>query len=234
MKTVLITGANKGIGFATAKKFAQMGYNVILTGRSEDRLKKAIEKLNYEKADMMVWDISNVKIAKEKVEEAHKLFGDIDVFVNNAGIVTGRQILEEDETSWDMTMQTNLKGTYFALMEQAKYMIDNNIKGHIVMVGSLMGFTAKANAYSISKWGVRGMVYGAAKGLAPYGICVNGVAPGETATEILGQKEGEFVKINTPRGFRAMPNEIAEDIFYLSQSDNLIGTIICSDGGASL
>lgn len=239
MKTVLITGANKGIGFATAKKFAEAGYKVILSGRNSEKLKDAIQKLNYKNAYPLIWDISNTQIAEQKVKEADKNFGQIDIFINNAGIVTdhdinGCRMLGESEESWDMTMQINLKGTYFALQKQAKYMIENNIKGHIVIIGSLMGFTARADAYSISKWGIRGLIYGAAKELAPYGICVNGIAPGQTATEILRQKENDFVKINSPRGYRAMPSEIANDIYHLATSNNLIGTIINSDGGESL
>lgn len=239
MKTVLITGANKGIGFATAKKFLESGFTVVLAGRNLEKLNNAIQKLDYENAFPFVWDISNTAIAEQKVKEAAKNFGQIDIFIDNAGIVTdhdlnGCKMLGESEESFDTTMQTNLKGTYFAVQKQAKYMIENNIKGHIVVVDSLMGFTSKADAYSISKWGIRGMIYGAAKELAPYGICVNGVAPGETATEILHQKENEFVKINSPRGYRSMPCEIANDIFYLATSNNLIGTIINSDGGASL
>ena len=85
--TVLITGANKGIGFATAKLFHANGYNVILCGRNAERLQKAKETLG-ENAEILIWDISDVAIAREKMKQAHTLFGDIDVFINNAGIVS--------------------------------------------------------------------------------------------------------------------------------------------------
>lgn len=239
MKTVLITGANKGIGFAAAKKFSAAGYKVIIAGRDAGRLNAAYERLGKPSGGTLVWDIAEIGQAVARLEEAHERFGEIDTAVNNAGIVTdldmsGCRMLGESEESWDETMLINLKGTYFAMQAEARYMISRGIRGHIVVVDSLMGFAAKADAYSVSKWGVRGMIYGAAKELAPHGICVNGVAPGETATEILRQKEGEPVKIRSPRGCRAMPGEIADDILYLASSDNLIGTIIQSDGGASL
>lgn len=120
MKTVLITGANKGIGFATAKKFLEAGFAVILAGRSSEKLNSAIQKLDYKNAYPFVWDISNTDIAEQKIKEAAENFGQIDIFIDNAGIVTyhdldGCKMLGETEESWDTTMQTNLKGTYFAV-----------------------------------------------------------------------------------------------------------------------
>ena len=113
-------------------------------------------------------------------------------------------------------------------------MIKNAIKGHIVNICSEMGFRAASDAYSISKWGVRGMTLGIARSLARHQIVVNAVAPGETATEILCQKEGEPIAMASPRGIRAMPHEIANAIYVLATDDNMIGTILQTDGGRSL
>lgn len=238
MKTVLITGANKGIGFATAKKFHENGYNIILAGRDEKHILDAEKKIKGN-VNHIIWDIADYLESDRIVNDAHGLFGDIDVFVNNAGIVTdtnmsGSGMLKETPQSWNSTIDINLTGTFFAVQAELKYMIENKIKGHIVNVCSEMAFRARADAYTISKWGVRGMTYGASLEAAPYGIIINGIAPGETATEILRQKEGEPFKIKSPRGERAMPSEIADDIFYLSQSKNIIGSILNSDGGRSV
>ena len=113
-------------------------------------------------------------------------------------------------------------------------MIANSIKGHMVNVCSEMGFRAAPDAYGISKWGVRGLTMGAGKSLAALGIVVNGIAPGETATEILHQEEGIAKEIASPRGIQAKPEEIAEAVFFLSQSRNIIGEILVSDGGRRL
>lgn len=239
MKTVLITGANKGIGFACAKKFLSEGCRVILSGRSEENLLKAKARLSDERVKIHLWDIADAENAREAIETAHTLFGNIDTFINNAGIVrrlpTGPlSLLTETPETWDATMNTNLRGTFFALQAEAKYMIEKGIKGHIVNVCSEMGFRAARNAYGVSKWGVRSLTLGAAKMLADHGIVLNAVAPGETATEILGQKEGERVEINSPRGFRAMPEEIAASIFHLANDENAIGAIYLTDGGRSL
>ena len=237
---VLITGANKGIGFATAKLFYEKGYSVILCGRNEERLKNAREKLG-ENAKILLWDISDVSVAKQKVREAHSLFGKIDVFINNAGIVVPednrncyKNFFQKTEEGWDATMNVNLKGTFFALQAQAEYMADNKIQGNIVTVCSEMGFRPADSPYGVSKWGVRGMIMGAGKLLAPLDIVVNGIAPGETATEILLQEEGVVKEISSPRGIQATPDEIAEGIYFLANSRNIIGTILVSDGGRSL
>lgn len=85
MKTVLITGANKGIGFASAKKFLNEGYNVIITGRNEERLSDAISRLGGVNCDCILWDAARVGDAESAIAAAHEKFGDIHVFVNNAG-----------------------------------------------------------------------------------------------------------------------------------------------------
>jgi 3-oxoacyl-[acyl-carrier protein] reductase len=113
-------------------------------------------------------------------------------------------------------------------------MIERSIKGNIVNICSEMGFRPAANAYGISKWGVRAMTEGIATNLAKYGIVVNGVAPGETATEILRQAENEIQEIDSPRGIQATPDEIAEAVYFMANSKNIIGEILVSDGGRRL
>lgn len=237
---VLVTGGSKGIGFATAKLFCDCGEKVIISGRNEERLKTAKNKLG-KNAEYLVWDVSDISCAEEMIAKADTFFGCVEVFVNNAGIVCADDIgenavgfLDKTETGWDATMDINLKGLFFALQAEAKYMINKKIKGNIVNVCSEMGFRPAPFAYGISKWGVRGMTMGVAKELAPFGIVLNGIAPGETATEILCQKEWDVKKIASPRGVQATPKEIAEGICFLAKSRNIIGEILVSDGGRRL
>ena len=239
MKTVLITGGNKGIGFASAKKFLENGYRVIISGRSEERLKDAVIRLGSENCGYVVWDMMDISAIRPAIQKAHELFGNIDIFVNNAGIVseediTGKDFLEKTEAAWDETMTINLKAVFFSLQAETLYMKEHHIQGNIVNVCSEMGFRAANDAYRISKWGVRGMTMGIAKTISQYGIVLNGVAPGQTATEIFRREEGELFKLNTPRGQRAMPDEIAECIYFLANSRNIIGEILVSDGGERL
>jgi NAD(P)-dependent dehydrogenase (short-subunit alcohol dehydrogenase family) len=237
---VLITGANKGIGFSVAKLFQSKGYKVIIAGRNEQRLISAKEKLG-ENVDYVVWDVAAVKTSPIVIQKAHSIWGNIDIFINNAGIVcsddNGEKAVDffsKTEAGWDETMNINLKGMFFALQAEAAYMKDNAIKGNIVNVCSEMGFRPAPFAYGISKWGVRGMTMGLGKDLAHLGIVINGIAPGETATEILHQEEGVVKSIASPRGIQATPDEIANDIYFLSQSRNIIGEILVSDGGRRL
>lgn len=236
----LITGATRGIGLATAKLFLKNGYRVIITGRNEERL-RSVKKSLGENASFLVWDASNTKYAKTAVSKAHSIYGNIDVFVNNAGIVSSEDcgseavgFFEKSEKCWDETLNTNLKGCFFAIQAEGDYMRQLKIQGNIVNVCSEMGFKPAAFAYGISKWGVRGLTQGAAIELARYGIVVNAVAPGETATEIIHQPEGEIRKISSPRGIQSSPEEIAADIFFLAQSRNIIGEVLVSDGGRRL
>lgn len=236
----LITGGSRGIGFATAKLFIKNGYSVIISGRNEESLKKSVNILG-NNARYIVWDVAEIPLAKEKIRISHSFFGNIDIFVNNAGIVSEDDIgpnsvgfFEKTEKCFDETISINLKGMFFALQAEAEYMRNFNICGNIVNVCSEMGFRPAPFAYGISKWGVRGMTMGIARELAPYGIVLNGIAPGETATEILRQKEGEIKKISSPRGIQSTPEEIAQAIYFLSQSRNIIGEILLSDGGRSL
>lgn len=238
MKTVLITGGNKGIGFATAKEFLENNYNVIIAGRNEEKLKSATEKLGG-KVKYIVWDVTNFSLDSYIINMAHELFGDIDTFINNAGIVTdedisGTHFFNMTEKSWDDTMDTNLKGLFFALQAEAKYMSENKISGHIVNVCSEMSFRVAYNPYGISKWGALGLTKGLAKRLISENIILNGIAPGETATEILRQEEGMQFKNNSLRGERAMPYEVAKEIYFLATSKNIIGGVLLSDGGRSL
>lgn len=235
IKTVLITGGNKGIGFATAKLFAENGYNVILAGRNKEHLKNAVESIGKEKCSYVLWNCGKVDDIEPAIKSAHSIFGNIDIFVNNAGIVTDdiftKSFFEKEEEPWDEIMNVNLKGVFFAVQKEAKYMLEHNIKGNIVNVCSEMGFRGACDAYAVSKWGVRGLTEGLGKLLAEHSIVLNGIAPGETATEIIKQKEGEIKKIDSPRGIQASPREIAEGIYFLARSRNIIGETLISDGG---
>ncbi len=242
-KTVLITGANKGIGFAAAEKFLGEGCNVIISGRNPERLAEALKKLDCERCRTVVWDVTDVKSNDCVIAEAHRLFGGIDTFVNNAGIVSREDMdesyssvgfLNKTEAEWDRTMDTNLKGMFFAIQSEARYMIAHGIHGHIVNLCSEVAFVFKESMYTISKWGVRAMTGGLAPTLAAHGIVLNAVAPGETSTEILYQKENELYRNDSPRGVRALPREIASAIYFLANDENTIGTVLLSDGGHSL
>ena len=239
-KTVLITGGSKGIGFVSAEKLLKDGKNVIITGRHEKQLEEAVRKLSGH-VKYKVWDVGDIENVKTYFAEAVKLFGKIDVVINNAGILSDSDLANDffsvTPEQWDRVEIVNLKGLFFICQCAASFMIQNGIKGHIVNVCSEMGFRPVWYPYGISKWGVRGLTYGLGHLLASHGIVVNGVAPGHTATDLVKWNENESLELDSiPRGCMATPEEIAELICFLASdaANNIMGEIVISDGARHL
>ena len=243
-KNAIVTGGSRGIGFAIAKKLAEEGARVIITGRKEQSLVQACDKLGIteNKVDYIVWDITDIEHCRPKIEQAATQLGSpIDILINNAGVLTKNDFnmnyLDLTPDEWDCVMDTNLKATYFICQNMAKHMLKNNIRGHIVNIASEMGIRPACVSYGISKWGVVGMTKGLGKMLAPRGIVVNGIAPGAITTDMMNWKEGDPVVRESHANKRfGFPEEIANLAAFLCSSygDNIIGEIVTSDGGSSL
>lgn len=202
-KIALITGGTTGIGFEIAKAFIHNGASVIITGRNENRINVAVEQLKKETQDDKiiirggVLDNSDVSKMEESWNNILKLIGKdrkIDILVNNAGVISKTHFGNTDENDYDLVMNTNLKGTYFLSEIVSKYMIENNIKGNILNISSSSALRPAVSAYSMTKWAIHGLTLGMAKKLSQYGIVVNSIAPGPTATKML-QSDG-IVNIN--------------------------------------
>ena len=136
-------------------------------------------------------------------------------------------------------MGTNLKGTYFLSRVFARYMIKNKIQGNILNIGSSSCLRPAASAYTLTKWGVRGMTLGLAKALIPYGIVVNGIAPGPTSTPMHVHgiyKPGEDLTSQTPVGRDATPEEIANFavVMISGMGRMIVGDMVYMTGGAGL
>lgn len=134
-------------------------------------------------------------------------------------------------------LDTNLKGTAFLSRTVARYMIENKIQGNILNIASSSSLRPAISAYTLSKWGIRGLTLGLAKALIPYGIVVNGIAPGPTATPMLLPDGGEDIGNDTlPGGRYAMPEEIANMAVVLvsGMGRTVVGDIVYMTGGAGL
>lgn len=239
-RVALITGAARGIGFAAAKRFVESGHAVILAGRSETGLKAAQEKIGGS-TKILPWDITDIAAIPAKVKEAIALFGKLDVWVNCAGYLSDscrkNDFFAVRPEEWDAVMNTNVKSVFFICQEVLRYMIDNKIEGHVVNVCSEMAFRPIWYPYGVSKWGLRGLTNGLGRIMAPYGITVNGVAPGQTATEMMGCKPGDPLdEPSIPRGIMSTPDEIASVIHFLGSEEakNIMGEIVISDGARHL
>ena len=233
-KVALITGGSGGIGMAIAKSLLESGCRVIIAGTNEQKLKKCVDTLSAD-AKYLVINMNDSASFALKIKEAASIFGNIQLFVSSAGVHSeGLDFLNMTEKEYDRVMNINLKGTYFFSQSVAKYLIDNKLKGKLLLVSSSRGSEPAWSPYGISKWGLNGMVKGLAKELFPYGINVNAIAPGSTATSLLGYKNGESIYTDDNSESRMiMPEEIGNlTNLLLSDAGNMInGEIIHISSG---
>lgn len=241
-RVALITGGTSGIGFHIAKAFLNSGATVIITGRTESRIGQACDMLRSsagcaDKVYGYALDNTCVERFVPALQEMSSQWNlEIDILVNNAGVLGG-DISNADEGQYDVIMDTNLKGAFFLSQAIGRYMKQKNIAGNILNIASSSSFRPASSAYTMSKWGLRGLTLGLAKSFSPYGIVVNGVAPGPTATPMLlkGKKDDLAFERN-PLGRFALPEEIANMAVFLvsDMGRTIIGDIVCMTGGAGL
>lgn len=170
----------------------------------------------------------------EKVEE--KGISYVDILVNNAGVnYKGMPNVIEEE--YDIVLDTNLKGVFFLSQMFGKYLVKNKIQGNILNVASASSLRPADSAYTVSKWGVRGLTLGLAKSLAKYGITVNGIAPGPTATPMMiHEKTDDMYLDRLPLGRYIMPEEISNMAVMLvsNMGKSIMGDIVYMTGGAGV
>lgn len=238
-RTALITGGSSGIGFAIARKFLQAGAIVIITGRNEDKIAVSVKSLKKEglgKVYGIKMDMTQVSSIVSGFASIRELVGDniIDILVNNAGI-NGSGFLSCTEEEYDNVLDTNLKGPFFLTQSFVKYLLEKQQQGNILNIVSSSGIRPAYNSYTISKWGFRGFTEGIARMLAPYGIVVNGIAPGPTATSMQGKfSENDEITLNANlAGRMALPHEIADMAVMLVSNScrTIIGDIVYMSGG---
>lgn len=185
-KTVLVTGAAKGIGKAIALAFAKQGCNIVLNYRSNvsDDTIKEIEAYNV-KCMPLQGDVSDFATAAEIVKKAKKEFGTVDVLVNNAGITKDMLLMRMSEEQFDSVIQTNLKGTFNMIRHVSSVMLKQR-SGAIINMSSVVGVTGNAGQanYAASKAGVIGLTKATAKELAARGVTCNAIAPGFVETDM--------------------------------------------------
>lgn len=247
-KVALITGGSSGIGLAVAKAFRDSGANVVIAGTNEEHLKNALSKLNTGRsgggiyggdryAKGIIIDVREVETLPDKVKDAAALFEEnrIDILVNSAGLVSRQDFWDTDEDGYDAIMDTNARGTFFMSRAVANMMIEKKIRGHILNVTSSSALRPAWTPYQISKWAVKGLTLGLADLMIPHGIVVNAIAPGPTATPMLGKKEGDSIfEPHTPSGRFSMPEEIASlAVFMVSGAgDMIVGDTVYMTGGS--
>lgn len=235
-KVALITGGSSGIGLAIAKAFVKSGAKVIIAGTNKKKLDDAVAKIG-ENVKAIVIDVRDIKKIHSKIDEAVSLYEEnrIDILVNSAGVVTKHDFWNTDLMEYDAIMDTNAKGTFFMSQEVGKLMVKNGIKGHILNVTSSSALRPAWTPYQMSKWAVTGLTKGLADIMIQHGIVVNAIAPGPTATPMLGKENSDNIyEPYTPCHRFAMPEELASlAVFMVSDAGNMIvGDTVYMTGGS--
>ena len=241
-KKALITGGTSGIGYAIAKEFLNNGACVVICGREKEKIEAAKEKLIQEclceehRINILDLDLSCVSEMRSILK---KFLCDkrIDIFVNNAGINGGELFPNTSEEDYDRVLNINLKGMYFISQEIAQYMIDNGIHGNILNITSSSALRPGISPYILSKWGERSLTLGMAKKYLPYGIVVNGLAPGSTLTPMLKHAEEEDMNLEySPIKRYIAPEEIASlaTVLVSGLGRIIVGDTIYATGGAGV
>lgn len=246
-RTALITGGTTGIGYSIAKLFLINGANVIITGRDQKKidrsikeLKKYLNKQHHNDIFGFEMDISDTKNINSHFEKIVDYLENIqiDILVNNAGVILGANIGETKIEDYEKCMQTNLEGMYFLSQSFFEYMKKNKLKGNILNVLSSSSMRPAVKPYTLSKWGAKGLTIGMAKKFIEYGIVVNGIAPGPTATPMLiDELDGDNLFLNSSPSKRYVTSEeIANGALFLVSDlgKMVVGDILYMTGGAGI
>lgn len=241
-KNILITGGGSGIGLATAKRCIESGAKVVITGRNEEKLEKAIRLIGGD-IDYVVWDVTETKRIADVIKQCETFFGGaITGLVNNAGFDERREFYEVDESFFDSIINVHLRAVYFLTQEIVKHMQANEVQGSICMITSQSALINDFRPYNLAKAAVNNYVQGIAKyGMANGRIRCNAVAPGVVSTDLYTEfteirNSGNTYKGNLPDKRFKRAEEIAEIVqFCLSDlSKCMTGQILVCDGGKAI
>jgi NAD(P)-dependent dehydrogenase (short-subunit alcohol dehydrogenase family) len=222
-KIAVVTGGNSGIGYATAQYFKEAGANVVITGRSADRVAKAAADLGVKG---IVADVTDLSAIDSLVAQVKNEFGKIDVLFVNAGVFNPAPVGQISEEMFDMQMGINFKGAVFTT---EKFLPIINDGGSIINLSSINAYTGMPNTaiYAASKAALNAYTRTASTELAPRKIRVNSVNPGPTYTPIFGKTGMAEDQLNEFAG--AMQNRIPLKRFGQPEDIAKLVTFLASD-----
>jgi 3-oxoacyl-[acyl-carrier protein] reductase len=241
-KVCIITGAARGIGHATAMKFAREGAKVIVCDLDRSTVDAAVDDVRNAggEAHGFVVDVTAPASIQAMVDAVMQRYGRIDVLVNNAGIVQDAQLLKMREDQFDRVIDVNLKGTYNCTKAIAAIMVEQG-SGVILNASSIVGIYGNFGQtnYAATKFGVIGMVKTWARELGRKGIRANAICPGFIETPILSKMPAKIIEMmadRVPLGRLGRPDEIAATYAWLASSEAsyINGAVIEVSGGATL
>lgn len=238
-KNVFVTGSTRGIGLAIAHRFASLGANIVLNGRSEIS-KDLIDSFNDcgVKVIAISGDVSQFDDAKRMVDEAIAELGSVDILVNNAGITNDKLMLKMTETDFESVLKVNLTGAFNMTQSVLKPMTRAR-QGAIINLSSVVGLrgnVGQAN-YAASKAGLIGFTKSVAREVASRGIRVNAIAPGfieSDMTDAIPEKMQEAILAGIPMKRIGKAEEVATVASFLAEQEYLTGQVIAIDGGMAM
>ena len=236
MKTAVITGASRGIGAAAARAFSKAGYNVVINYNKSEKEAFALCK-ELENAVTVKADVSTEEGASLLISEAARVFGGVDVLVNNAGEALCKMVADTSLSEWKRLFAVNVESTFLCSKFASEYMVRQKC-GRIINVSSMWGVKGASveAAYSASKAAVIGFTKALARELGPSGITVNAVAPGVIDTDMnahLSDADKRALCDETPLCRIGTPEEVAAAILWLASDEASFVTaqVLGVDGG---
>lgn len=238
-KTVIITGASSGIGFAIAQAYLERGANVVGNARSIDRLEAAAAQPGHPANFVGVaGDIADPATAKALFAQAIDTFGKVDILVNNAGIFIAKPIGDYTREDLDAIVATNLKGFFYPSQLAAEHMAARK-QGHIINITASIAMQPNIKVPALLpvliKGGLNQATRALALELAAANVKVNAVAPGIIETPLHSDYEGARPFLNTlaPSGTTGVTKDVVDAVMYLGDSSFTTGTVLPVDGGAT-
>ena len=230
-RTVLVTGGNRGIGFAIAEEFVSAGYKVAVTARSGSGPAGSLTV----RAD--VTDSASLDAAIAQVEAE---LGPIEVLVANAGITKDTLLMRMSDEEFESVVNTNLNGVFRVLKRVTKSMLKAKF-GRVILIGSVVGLLGSAGQvnYSATKSALVGIARSVTRELGAKNITANVVAPGFIDTDMTAELSEELVqsyKSKIPAGRFAAPSEVAKVVRWLASDEAayISGAVIPVDGGLGM
>ena len=228
-KTVIITGASSGIGQATAKKLAHKGMNIMLAARREERLielKQEIEAAGG-RAEYLVTDVTSAEEMEKLALKTIERFGQIDILINNAGLMPLSYLNKKKIDEWDRMVDVNIKGVLYGIAAVLPHMEERE-EGHIINVASVAGHAVRPSTavYSGTKFAVRAITEGLRLELNPaHNIRATIISPGIVATELTDSITDEDARDSFKKRGISNPlqsEDIAEAIAYAIEQPNAV------------
>jgi 3-oxoacyl-[acyl-carrier protein] reductase len=241
-KVAIITGGGRGIGQATAIKFAQEGARVAVCDIDEETAIDTARIIERREGEAMAFrvDVTDKLSIQAMVEAVHARYGRIDVLVNNAGIVADAQLKKMTDEQFDRVIDINLKGTYNCTKAVVDVMLEQQ-SGVILNASSIVGLYGNFGQtnYAASKFGVIGMVKTWARELGKRGIRANAVCPGFVSTSIINSipdKVIDAMETKVPLGRLGKPEEIANAYAFLAsdEASYINGAVLEVSGGLTI